>query len=48
MHELTAAECDADMRRPFVHGFEEDEVARPHLILINLLSYFILLARFAR
>jgi len=26
----------------------EDEVARPHLIVINLLSDFVLLARFAR
>lgn len=27
MNEVPAAECDADMRRPLAHGFEEHQIA---------------------
>jgi hypothetical protein len=48
MDELTAAERDADVRRSSAHRFKEDEVARPHLILIDLLAGLVLLARLTR
>jgi hypothetical protein len=48
VHEVTAAECDADMRRSFAHGLEKDEVTWPDLILIDLLSDLVLLARLSR
>jgi len=35
MHELTAAERDADMRRSFVHGLEEDEVANLDVLVFG-------------
>lgn len=48
MHELTAAKRDADVRSSVAQRFEEDEIARLHLILIDFLADFILLPSFTR
>ena len=39
MNELTVAEGDADVRRAWAHGLEEDEIARLHLVTVNWPSY---------
>jgi len=44
VHEVAAAECDADVRRSLAHRFEEHEIARLDLVLVNLLADGVLLA----
>ena len=48
MDELPATERDADVRRSFAHGFEEHEIARLHVVMVNLPAPVVLLPGFTR
>src|SRR4030095_463470 len=48
VHELATAERDAHVRRPLAHGLEEDEIAWPDLVIIDLLTDDELLASLTR
>ena len=48
MDELPATERDADVRRSFAHGFEEHEITRLHVVMVDLPSRVVLLPGFTR
>ena len=48
MDELPAAERDADVRRSSAHGFEEHEITRLHVVMVDLPARVVLLPCFTR
>ena len=48
MDELPRAERDADVRRSLAQRFEEHEVTRLHIVMVDLLPRLVLLPGFTR